>query len=181
MISKWGWYVSSSNLTSVILKCTYGENLMKLTQKLTELSSLQGKLIWNMKMRLCDLKMRLICLIVELDLGNPKMHLRWKFDEANSKIGRVIVSTREAMMNMKMRLCDLKMRLICLIVELDLGNPKMHLRWKFDEANSKIGRVIVFTRKVGRRTQDVHYDDNTPPGLWAEGVKTKNKTDRWTG
>ena len=156
MISKWGWYVSSSNLTSVILMFTYGENLMKLAWKLIELSCLQVKLWWNMKMRLRDLKMRLICLIVELDLDYTKMHLRWKFDEANSKIDRVIVFTREVMMNMKMRLYDLKMRLICLIVELDLGNPNMHLRWKFDEANSKNWQLSCLQETVdaGRRTKD---------------------------
>ena len=85
-------------LTSVILMITYGENMMKLTWKLIELMCLQVKLWWNMKMRLCDLKMRLICFIVELELGYPKMHLRWKFDEANSKTDRVIVFTREVMM-----------------------------------------------------------------------------------
>ena len=86
-------------LTSVILMITYGENMMKLTWKLIELMCLQVKLWWNMKMRLCSLKMRLICLIFELDLAYVKMHLRWKFDEANSKIERVIEFTWKIIIN----------------------------------------------------------------------------------
>ena len=85
-------------LTSVILMITYGENMMKLTWKLIELMCLQVKLWWNMKMRLCNLKMRLICLTFELDLSHLDVHLWWKFDEASLKIYRVIAFTSEIMM-----------------------------------------------------------------------------------
>ena len=88
VISKWGWSISSSNLTSDILMCNYDKNLMQLTKKFKGLSCLQGKLWWNMKMRLCDLKMRLVYIIFEVNLKCRGMHLRWKFDETNSKIDR---------------------------------------------------------------------------------------------
>ena len=130
------------------------------------------KLWWNMKVRLCDLKMRLIYLILQLDLRYFDMHAWWKFDEASLKLKELWGLQLKLWWNMKMRLCDLKMRLVYLIFEIDLKCCDIHLkRWKFDETNSKMDRVNVFTMKIM-----INYENEA---MWSENEADLSHLQTW--